>query len=149
MAKIIFKKSIRLKACQKAFNEYIRWRDCLNYLRTHPEINKLGCICISCGLFKTFEDLEAGHYFTVGSAPSLRFNDKNVNAQCTACNVYRADESKPFYGINLERKYGNGTIEELRSKINDNLPPSIELYEMEKGYKQKTEEIKKQINGYC
>jgi hypothetical protein len=149
MAKIKFKKSVRLKACQQAFNEFVRWRDCVEYLKKHAELNILGCKCISCQRFVPFKYLDAGHYFTVGSAPSLRFNEKNVNAQCTACNVYKADQSKPFYGINLERKYGKGTIGELESEINRNLPSSYELWEKEQEYKRKIKELKNSYNGTC
>lgn len=67
-----------LKAeAQDAFNAYIRYRD-----RNET--------CIDCG--KPFEpnrpggSVDAGHFFSRGSAPHLRFNEDNVFSQRKNCN---------------------------------------------------------------
>lgn len=62
---------------QTAFNRFIRLRDA-------------GQTCICCG--KPFEpqrpggSVDAGHYLSRGSAPHLRFDERNVHAQRKNCN---------------------------------------------------------------
>lgn len=62
---------------QRAFNAYIRARDA-------------GKPCIDCG--KPFEpqklggSMDAGHYLSRGSAPHLRFDERNVHGQRKNCN---------------------------------------------------------------
>ena len=56
------------------------------------EVNKLvrlideGCSCISCNSFTG--KVNAGHYYSVGSRPNLRFNLMNIYLQCEHCNSY-------------------------------------------------------------
>ena len=56
----------------KRFNKFIRERD-----------KHLGCI--SCG--GAVEN--AGHYYSAGQYPPLRFNEDNVHGQTIACNKWR------------------------------------------------------------
>lgn len=66
-----------LSEAQTAFNKFIRLRD-------------VGQACICCG--KPFEpqrpggSVDAGHYLSRGSAPHLRFDERNVHAQRKNCN---------------------------------------------------------------
>lgn len=57
---------------QKAFNEFIRYRD-----RHLP--------CISCGRYHEGQ-YHAGHYRTTGANPELRFDEDNCHRQCAPCN---------------------------------------------------------------
>jgi len=60
---------------QTVFNKYIRLRD-----------EKQGCI--SCG--KPLRGkYDAGHFYSVGSTPNLRFDERNVHGQCVPCNQYK------------------------------------------------------------
>ena len=54
------------------FHAYIRIRD-----RDKP--------CVSCGAYTT---LEAGHFYSGGNYPVLRFNPLNVHGQCKKCNSH-------------------------------------------------------------
>lgn len=54
------------------FNRWIRERD-------------KGQPCISCGRYTT---LQAGHFFSAGHYPGLRFDPDNVHGQCLRCNKY-------------------------------------------------------------
>ena len=54
------------------FNAYIRERD-----------GRLPCI--TC---KQYRYLQAGHFYSAGKYPRLRFNEDNVNGQCIPCNYY-------------------------------------------------------------
>ena len=60
---------------QKIFNEFIRLRD-----KNEP--------CISCGK-PLVAKYDAGHFYSVGSYPNLRFNEDNVHGQCVECNQHR------------------------------------------------------------
>jgi hypothetical protein len=61
-----------LKLAQIAFNTYIRHRD-----KDQP--------CISCGR-KLNAKFDAGHFYSVGAFPNLRFEELNNHAQCVQCN---------------------------------------------------------------
>lgn len=61
-----------IKQAQRAFNEFIRYRD-----RDFP--------CISCGRHHDGQ-YHAGHFRTTGASPELRFDEDNCHKQCSACN---------------------------------------------------------------
>ena len=61
-----------IKQAQKAFNEYIRYRD--HHLP-----------CISCGRHHDGQ-YHAGHFRTTGANPELRFDEDNCHRQCAPCN---------------------------------------------------------------
>ena len=42
-----------------AFSKYIRTRDCIEYLKSHPEINELKCPCVTCNRVYEFKKLQA------------------------------------------------------------------------------------------
>jgi len=67
------KKSISqlIKIADVHFKKYIRERD-------------EGMNCISCNS----KGNQAGHYFSAGHYPELRYSTDNVNLQCTKCNLY-------------------------------------------------------------
>lgn len=68
-----------IKNCQKAFNRFIRARDGKD-------------CCISCGIKHSESGVlhghkfDCGHYRSVGSMPSLRFEEMNAHSQCVKCN---------------------------------------------------------------
>ena len=82
----------------KVFNAYIRRRDA-------------GKLCISCGKRPM---TQAGHYFPTSSTPqpSMRFNEHNVNGQCSYCNKW-LHGNQHGYAEGLIRKYGSYIIDEL------------------------------------
>lgn len=61
-----------MREAQAAFNAWIRKRDA-------------GKPCISCGRHHAGQ-WHAGHYRTTKAAPELRFDERNVHAQCAPCN---------------------------------------------------------------
>lgn len=63
-----------LAEAQAAVNRYVRLRDA-------------GKPCISCGRHHAGQ-WHAGHFRSVGSAPELRFDLRNLHAQCAPCNVH-------------------------------------------------------------
>ena len=67
--------SDHVKELQVIFNKFIRARD-----------KDKGCI--SCGT-KLTGKYDAGHYYSCGSYPELRFNEDNVHGQCVHCNQWK------------------------------------------------------------
>jgi hypothetical protein len=81
------------------FSEYIRRRD--------------EGMCISCGRYKTYEELQAGHYVPMGGNDiELGFSEINVNGECGGCNGFDSFHLIPMRK-NLILKYGEDTIDEI------------------------------------
>lgn len=121
-------KSEVLIAAQIVFNTYIRLRD-------------KGKPCISCGakLGKTFH---AGHMFSVGAYPNLRFNENNVNGQCIECNLHRHGNVKE-YDLRLQNILSKEEYSELLESRNKPLKLTLdEVKELIYIYKEKIKELK-------
>jgi hypothetical protein len=86
---------LKLKA-QTAFNKHIRERD-----------NLLGCI--SCG---SFNEIQAGHFYSAGNHNNLRFHPHNVNSQCKKCNYFLSGNLLK-YRENLIVKIGLDEVDKL------------------------------------
>lgn len=93
-----------LKDVEKVFNRYIRERAGMLFCSEIP--------CCSCGKVYHWQDLDAGHYIH-GCAP-LRFDERNVHPQCTACNRFRHGNG-PGYAAYLVKRYGPDIIIELHN----------------------------------
>ena len=110
-----------LRETQTVFNAYIRLRDA-----------HLGCI--SCGNHLS-NQYAAGHYRTVGSAPHLRFDERNVHKQCNRyCNMELSGNIIK-YRQGLVAKIGLEAVEQLEC---DNTPQhyTIEQIQNIKSYYQ-------------
>ena len=68
--------------------------------------------CISCGQYKT---LQAGHYFSAGLHPALKFEEDNVNGQCIQCNYFNHG-NEAMYAIGFRKKLGAERFEKLNLK---------------------------------
>ena len=86
-----------MKDAEGAFNAWVRRRD-----------EKLPCV--SCG--GTTGQRHAGHFFSVGARPELRFNADNVHGQCAQCNTY-LHGNLLMYRIELLRRIGHSRLESL------------------------------------
>lgn len=90
-----------IKACQQVFNAFIRLRDA----------NKP---CISCG--RTLKGkYDAGHYYSVGAYPNLRFDEDNVHGQCTHCNMHKGGNISE-YALGLPQRIGKESFEALTER---------------------------------
>jgi hypothetical protein len=91
---------------QKEFNGYVRFIQ-----RDDP--------CISCGRHPrathlTGGNFDAGHYRSVGSAPHLRFDPRNVNKQCKKCNRDMGGNHVE-YRKRLVLRHGEAWVQELET----------------------------------
>lgn len=86
---------LKLKA-QTVFNAYIRKRD-------------EGMGCISCG---SYNEIQAGHFYSAGNHNNLRFDIHNCNSQCKKCNYFLSGNLLK-YRENLIVKIGLEAVEKL------------------------------------
>ena len=82
------------------FHKYIRNRD-----KDKP--------CISCGKYTT---LQAGHFYSAGNNPTVRFNPNNVHGQCKRCNYFFSGNLIP-YKQNLINKIGQERFDKITLNV--------------------------------
>lgn len=120
---------------QTAFNRFIRLRDA-------------GKPCICCG--RPMGEgvpggaVDAGHYRSRGSAPHLRFDERNVHAQRKQCNRYDSG-NVVGYRLGLIERLGLDVVEALEA---DNTPRHYtcdDLRAIKATYAAKARELEKQI----
>lgn len=120
---------------QPVFNAYIRERD-------YHE----ACIC--CGRFPLHVPLtggrwDAGHYRSVGSAPHLRFDERNCHKQLKQCNRDKSGNAVD-YRLGLIKKIGLEAVEAIEA---DQAPKHYsidDLKAMLKHYRAETRRLKKE-----
>ncbi|STY61393.1 Bacteriophage Lambda NinG protein [Mannheimia haemolytica] len=80
---------------------------------------------------------------TVGGNPELRFNEDNVNRQCSVCNNHKSGNIVN-YRINLIEKIGLERVEFLERKDHPPLKLTIEqIKDLIKVYKAKCKELER------
>ena len=94
-----------IKEAQREFNAYIRARDADQ-------------LCICCGnplgTGEVGGAFDCGHYRSTGSAPHLRFDERNAHAQRKVCNRWGAGRAVD-YRIGLVARIGLAAVEALES----------------------------------
>jgi hypothetical protein len=117
-----------LNDLQKVFNHYIRLRDA-----DKP--------CISCNR-PLKGKFDAGHCFSVGAYPNLRYNEDNVHGQCVHCNRHKHGNINEYIK-NLPFRIGANEFETLQSLRNSPLKLSIsDIKERIDYYKLKVKTLK-------
>ena len=120
------------KEAQTAFNAFIRARD-----------TDKPCIC--CGLPLSAGDIggkfDAGHYRSVGSAPHLRFDERNVHGQRKSCNRHGAGRAVD-YRLGLIARIGLEAVEALEASNDIRKWTKDELREIKAIYIMKAKQLK-------
>ncbi len=122
-----------IKEAQIAFNAYIRSRD-----------RGLPCICCGKTLGHSSEiggAFDAGHYRSVGSAPHLRFDERNCHAQNKVCNRYGSGRAVD-YRIGLIARIGLEAVESLDADQTPREYTIDELRAIKSHYVAKLKELK-------
>jgi hypothetical protein len=114
-----------VREAQTAFNAWIRARDA-----------KLPCV--SCGRYHDGQ-WHAGHYFSTGSSPDLRFDPANVHKQCSVCNNHLSGNLIP-YRAELLRRIGQAELDRLEGPAKPDKLTRDELIEMKAYYVAKRKE---------
>lgn len=122
-----------MREAQQAFNEYIRTRD-----------QAAGHLCISSGkpLDWSGNAVDAGHYRSVGSAPHLRFDERNCHAQSKQDNRFLSGNAVD-YRIGLIARIGQEAVDELESDQSVRKYTVEEIKAIKAKYRAKTRELKK------
>ena len=129
-------KSTLTKEAQTAFNAYIRERDRLE-----------ACIC--CGLPLALRSdvssvgggYDCGHYRSVGSAPHLRFDERNAHAQRKQCNRWGSGRAVD-YRIGLIKRIGLDAVESLEADQSVKKYTSDDLLAIRKNYMTKLKALR-------
>ena len=95
------------KQAVKVFNDYIRARDSQEI----PE----AFVCISCRELKSITKMHAGHFYSSGHFPILRFDEDNVHGQCHRCNTHLHGNLNEYRQA-LDHKIGSERLEMLDQK---------------------------------
>lgn len=124
-----------IKEAQSAFNKYVRLRDS-------------GHGCISCGADCSSASSggagDAGHFRSRGSAPHLRFDERNVHLQCKRCNRYLSGNVAD-YRIGLIERIGQSALEELEADQTSRNYTIDDLKNIKAIYTAKCKELEKQV----
>ncbi len=117
-----------LQLLQQVFNAYIRERD-----------YKLPCI--SCGTTANVQ-YHAGHFYTVGAYPNLRFDEDNVHKQCgNNCNR-KLHGNVLAYREGLIQRIGEERFQSLESRKQTELKLTLpEIKELIQKYRKMTKEL--------
>ncbi|MBJ2179625.1 recombination protein NinG [Pseudomonas veronii] len=122
-----------MREAQQAFNEYIRARD-----------QAAGHLCISSGkpLDWSGNAVDAGHYRSVGSAPHLRFDERNCHAQSKQDNRFLSGNAVD-YRIGLIARIGQEAVDALESDQSVRKYTVDEIKAIKAEYRAKTRELKR------
>lgn len=122
-----------MREAQQAFNAFIRKRDQL-----------AGHLCISSGrvLDWSGNQVDAGHYRSIGSAPHVRFNENNVHAQSKHDNQFLSGNAVQYRQGLIER-IGLQAVEELEADNTVQKWSIDDLKQIKEKYKHKLKEIEK------
>ena len=122
-----------MREAQQAFNAYIRARD-----------QAAGHLCISSGkpLDWSGNAVDAGHYRSVGSAPHLRFDERNCHAQSKQDNRFLSGNAVD-YRIGLIARIGQEAVDALEADQSVRKYTVDEIKAMKGKYRAMTRELKK------
>ena len=121
------------KKAQRAFNRFIRARD-----RGKP--------CISCGREYDYRpnQWDAGHFISVGSDPSRRFDPRNCHGQCKKCNRFKSGNAVG-YERGLVERFDQGIVDYLKGPSPIQNYRHDELRQIAKEYNFKARELEKRF----
>lgn len=122
-----------MREAQQAFNAYIRARD-----------QAAGHLCISSGkpLDWSGNAVDAGHYRSVGSAPHLRFDERNCHAQSKQDNRFLSGNAVD-YRIGLIARIGQEAVDALEADQSVRKYTVEEIKAIKAKYRAMTRELKK------
>jgi len=124
--------------------EITLWRNFSKFIRLRDADWRGHCKCISCNKTDDWKTFDAGHYIAIGSCKGLKYNEKNVNAQCTSCNQYKSG-NQIDYRISLIEKVGEKAVKNLEAIYQRKQPfkklSQLEINILNKEYKDKLAQL--------
>lgn len=124
-----------MREAQKAFNSYIRVRD-----------QNAGYSCISSGRLLDWSgnQVDAGHYRSIGSAPHLRFDERNCHAQTKMDNRFLSGNAVD-YRIGLIARIGLQAVESLEADNEQRKYSIDDLKQIKEKYKTLCSKLKNTV----
>lgn len=121
-----------IKEAQIEFNKYVRLRD-----------SGQGCISCgsACGEGSIGGSGDAGHFRSRGSAPHLRFDERNCHLQCKRCNRYLSGNVAD-YRVGLVRRIGLDVVLALEEDQEPRKYTVDELKAIKKHYAELAKELR-------
>lgn len=110
----------------------------------HAYIRARDRSCISCGKYLEGK-YDAGHFFNSNDYPALRYDERNIHAQCPRCNSAKMKGGNLLeYRIGLVNRYGEAFVQQLEqmSRCASKRWTIPELKQIEQYYKDKLKELK-------
>ncbi len=89
------------------------WKIVSQYIRKRDKN-----ICFTCGKRSDGQGMHAGHFIpssVAGSNNYLNWDERNIHAQCYACNVNRGGWGERYAEM-MEHTYGKEVLAELRTR---------------------------------
>lgn len=122
------------KRLDNIFSKFIRLRD--------SDENGY-CLCVTCDRTLHWKCMHAGHFIS-RRVLSVRFDERNVHAQCPKCNLYGAGEQYK-HSVQVVKRHGLGIDHELSSSPKEGAKITKSEYEeMIKHYKLMAKDLAKQ-----
>lgn len=121
---------------QQAFNAWVRKRD-------HDKP------CISCGRHHEGQ-WHAGHFYSTGARPELRFNEDNCHKQCQPCNTH-LHGNLLRYRDELPRRIGSARFETLgepHPAAKFTIPDLMAIKATYRSKSKALEQASEAVNGY-
>ena len=116
------------KKADEAFSLFIRTRDSVKGV----------CTCATCGAKHPIKAMHAGHFIS-RKHMATRYDERNVNAQCFACNIHNKGEQYK-HSLYVDTKYGQGTAQILHELSQTIVQMKAQDYlDIVETYKKKTE----------
>ena len=78
----------------------------------------------------------AGHYRSIGAAPELRYDERNIHKQCAPCNTHKSGNAIE-YRIRLIQKIGLAEVEALECEHPPRKYTVDDLIDIKRHYKDK------------
>ena len=122
------------------FNRFIRLRDTLPLINRGGGVLVRNGLCVSCGVKKPFDQLQAGH-FVPADHYIHRYDERNVNAQCVKCNRFMHGNLIGYW-LGMEAKWGWQVTHKLAETRNDQRIYTVpELEELIEYYSNKVKQL--------
>ena len=151
------------KQCSDVMSRYVRLRDALEYCKVHGiDLRQftnwldLPCRCCTCWprypgrtFTRTIRQMDAGHYIGrgLGGGSGVYFDERNVNTQCRSCNAW-ADAHTEYRKFIIE-KYGQEALDDLEFRHKNHKYTEREIIGLTLFYKQKFEEMVRELQNGC
>ena len=113
------------------------------YIRLEQADDKGMCICVSCGVMKHWQDIDAGHFYSRRHR-SVRWDEMNVHPECKWDNRFNVDHLHGYFAFMLNR-YGEEKMQELTDRKNGTVKYTrLGLESMIEHYTEKVKQLKKE-----